>query len=65
MDIDKLIQDLGVIAKHLEKNEKWFQQPGKKIAEFEKDMGDWNTRYLQTIRDIEKWIKELEKRMEG
>lgn len=65
MDIDRFIHNLGIIAKHLEKNEKWFQQPSKKMAEFEKDMGEWNARYLKTIGDVEKWMKEFEKRMEG
>jgi hypothetical protein len=64
MDREKLIKNLGIIEKHLARNEKWFQQPEKKMLAFEKDMDDWNKRYLKTIGDIEYWIKELEKKME-
>ncbi|GIO25781.1 hypothetical protein [Ornithinibacillus bavariensis] len=65
MDRNKLIKNLGIIEKHLERNEKWFQQPEKKMLAFEKDMDEWNRRYLKTIGDIEYWIRELEKKMEG
>ncbi|WP_026905761.1 hypothetical protein [Paucisalibacillus globulus] len=65
MDREKLIKNLGIIEKHLEKNEKWFQQPEKKMITFEKEMGEWNTRFLKTIGEMEHWITELEKKMEG
>ena len=65
MDKKKLIKNLGIIEKHLEKNEKWFQQPEKNMIAFEKEMDEWNTRFLKTISEIENWIKELEKKMEG
>jgi hypothetical protein len=65
VDRKKLLKNLGIIEKHLEKNEKWFQQPEKKLMAFEKDMDEWNKSFLKTITDIEGLIKELEKKMEG
>ncbi|WP_096270265.1 hypothetical protein [Paucisalibacillus globulus] len=65
MDKKKFIEELGIIEKHLEKNEKWFQQPEKKMISYEKDMNEWNKRFMKTIGEIEKWVKEFEKKMEG
>ncbi|WP_047985918.1 hypothetical protein [Ornithinibacillus californiensis] len=65
MDTDRLIKNLGIIEKHLAKNEKWLQHPEKKMISFEKEMHEWNGRYLKTIKEIENWMRELEKRMEG
>ncbi|MEN2767618.1 hypothetical protein [Ornithinibacillus xuwenensis] len=65
MDTKKLLKNLGIIQKHLEKNEKWFQHPEKKMGQFEKDMDEWNNRYLKSMNEIEKWIKELEKKLDG
>ncbi|GFZ77209.1 hypothetical protein GCM10010978_18450 [Compostibacillus humi] len=53
-----------VIAKHLEKNEKWFQAPEKKFKTFEKNAEKWNSQFLKDMAIIEKWIKKLEKKME-
>ncbi|GGA74182.1 hypothetical protein [Ornithinibacillus halotolerans] len=64
MDKEKLIKNLGIIEKHLAKNEKWLNKPEEKIRTFEKEMVEWNSRFMKTINEIESWMKELEKRME-
>ncbi|MBC5637257.1 hypothetical protein H8S33_10620 [Ornithinibacillus sp. BX22] len=63
MDREKLMKNLEIIERHLEKNEKWLQSPEKKKVLFEKEMIAWNTRFMKNITDIENWIKDFEKRM--
>lgn len=58
------LKHLQDIEKHLEKNEKWFQHPEKKMKTFEKNAGEWNSEFLKGIGSIEEMIKELEKNME-
>ncbi|MFS0672025.1 hypothetical protein [Ornithinibacillus sp. 179-J 7C1 HS] len=65
MDKEKLIKNLEIIEKHLERNEKWFQNPEKKMVAFDKEMTLWNNRFMKNIQEIENWMKEFEKRMEG
>ncbi|WP_047982362.1 hypothetical protein [Ornithinibacillus contaminans] len=65
MKPEKLLKNLGVIEKHLEKNEKWLKNPEKRMITFEKQIGEWNTRYLQTINEVDYWMKALEKKMES
>ncbi|AIF42792.1 hypothetical protein [Virgibacillus sp. SK37] len=59
------------IEKHLDKNEKYFRLPEKKMAEWdaekaalEKEMDIWNKGFLNKISAFEKLIHELEKKME-
>ncbi|WP_179123865.1 hypothetical protein [Paraliobacillus ryukyuensis] len=49
MTITRLITNLGVIAKHLEKNEKYLRYPERKIE--------------PVIQETEQEIKKLEKEM--
>jgi thiamine kinase-like enzyme len=65
MKYETLIKNLQIIEKHLDRNEKWFQYPEKKMVAFEKDMDEWNTRFLKSIQEIESWVKELEKKLEA
>ncbi|RLL45078.1 hypothetical protein D8M04_09420 [Oceanobacillus piezotolerans] len=65
MDKDKLLYNVKVIEKHLEKNEKWFQQPEKKMKSFEKNAGAWNKEFLEEISNIEKVMKKLENYFES
>ncbi|MFD2045369.1 hypothetical protein ACFSTA_16915 [Ornithinibacillus salinisoli] len=58
------LKHFAAIDKHLDKNEKWFQRPEKKMQDYEKDMDKWNDSFLSNMQTIEDWIKELEKKME-
>ncbi|KKE79953.1 hypothetical protein DTX80_15755 [Bacilli bacterium] len=59
------IENVGILGKHLEKNEKWFQKPEEKIRTFEKNANKWNDSFLKQIKQIEAVMKRLEKEFEG
>lgn len=56
------------IHKHLGKNEHWFQYPEKKKAKFDEDFtkwhDEWHPNFTKNISEIEKTMKEFEKKME-
>ncbi len=56
------------IHKHLDHKEHWFQFPEKKHANFEKEFNswheDWHKPFIKGIGEVEKAMKELEKKME-
>ncbi|RDW18287.1 hypothetical protein CWR48_11935 [Oceanobacillus arenosus] len=58
------LKHLADIEKHLEKNEKWFQHPEKKMHTFEKNATNWDKDFIEGINAIEGVMKELEKMME-
>ncbi|RKQ32643.1 hypothetical protein [Oceanobacillus halophilus] len=59
------IDNLRILEKHLEKNEKWLQRPEEKIKTFEKNAANWNRDFNKKISDLEESMKYLEKRMEN
>ncbi|WP_236561157.1 hypothetical protein [Pontibacillus sp. HMF3514] len=56
------------IHKHLDNKEHWFQFPEKKHEKFEKEFNswheDWHKSFINGIGEIEKVMKELEKKIE-
>lgn len=58
------IENVGILGKHLEKNEKLFQRPEEKIKVFEKNANKWNDSFLKQINQIESAMKRLEKAFE-
>ncbi len=59
-----IIRFTKALEKFMHSNENWFQKPEHRIQQFEKEMAEWNTHFLQQMNDVESWIKELEKKME-
>lgn len=59
------LKHLADIEKHLEKNEKWFQHPEKKLHTFENNAAKWDKAFIEGITSIEGLMKEFEKMMEG
>lgn len=49
MQIQRLFQNVGIIGKHIEKNEKYFRYPEKKV--------------LPTVKEIENQMTQLENEM--
>lgn len=49
MQIQRLIQNIGIIGKHIEKNEKYFRYPEKKVQ--------------PTVTEIENQMTQLENEM--
>ncbi|MEW9674941.1 hypothetical protein ABRT01_01925 [Lentibacillus sp. L22] len=58
------LRHLRDIEKHLEKNEKWFQYPERRMGEWDEQLDKWNNDFLEGIGHLESLIKELEKKME-
>ncbi|MUK90559.1 hypothetical protein GMD78_19570 [Ornithinibacillus sp. L9] len=58
------IKHIQAIDKHLDKNEKWFQYPEKRMLEFEKRMDQWNGRFMKNMNVLEDWFDKFEKKME-
>lgn len=59
-----LFKQLQIIEKHLEKNEKWFQYPEKNMMTLEQDIGEWNTKFLSNMDNIEQFMQRIEKYMD-
>ena len=53
------------IEKHLDKNEKWFQHPEKKMHTFESNAAKWEGDFIEGMKSIEGMMKELEEYMEN
>ncbi|MRG87099.1 hypothetical protein [Salinibacillus xinjiangensis] len=65
MDNNKeFIRFLDALERFLHQNEKWFQKPEERMNMIEKEMGEWDQQFLEQIGNVEKVMKELEKRME-
>lgn len=66
MNIEKqpLFRFLRALNDFLDQNENLLLKPEEQIKKIEKDMGEWNQQFLEQISNVEKMIKELEKRME-
>ncbi|QKY68627.1 hypothetical protein [Lentibacillus sp. CBA3610] len=60
----RLIETVKVIEKHLEKNEKWFQYPEKKMNELDAEIQNWDKEFLQGMAKFEEVMVEIEKIME-
>ncbi|MBB6453070.1 hypothetical protein HNQ94_001518 [Salirhabdus euzebyi] len=58
------IRFFGALNRFLERNENLFQKREEKMLKVEKDMNEWNNSFLKEIGEVEKMIKEIEKRME-
>lgn len=68
IDIKKLeshVKPFRDIEKHLDKNEHWFQKPGKRMSEYEQSMNKFNGNFLKKMNEIEKFMKTFEKKMDG
>jgi hypothetical protein len=61
---DRLIRTLQVIEKHLDKNEKWFQYPEKKMHAINASIQAWDKEFKQGIATFEKIMDEFAKIME-
>ncbi|WP_162880803.1 hypothetical protein [Paraliobacillus sediminis] len=57
MQIQRLIQNIGIIGKHIEKNEKYFRYPEKKVQPTIKDI---ENQMNQFENEMLKWEKLLE-----
>ncbi|MFD1349445.1 hypothetical protein [Oceanobacillus caeni] len=62
--VNPWIENVGILGKHLEKNEKWFQRPEEEIRTFEKNANKWNDSFLKQIQQMESVMKQLEKAFE-
>ncbi|WP_042224665.1 hypothetical protein [Oceanobacillus manasiensis] len=60
----KWLQHVHDLEKHLDKNEKWLQLPEKRFNTFHNEAEAWEEDYLNNIRDIESFMKEMEKEMD-
>ncbi|WP_068676473.1 hypothetical protein [Oceanobacillus sp. Castelsardo] len=63
-EVNPWIENVGILGKHLEKNEKWFQRPEEKIKVFEKNANKWNETFLKQIGQLESTMKRFEKMFE-
>lgn len=59
------LRHLRDIEKHLEKNEKWFQYPERRMSELDEQLEKWNGDFLEGIGHLERLMEELEKEMEN
>ncbi|MCT2535674.1 hypothetical protein NC661_06630 [Aquibacillus koreensis] len=57
----KIIKNLGVFDKHLNKNEKWLQRPERKMKELEKEMTEWEGEMVGQMNNLEQMMGERRK----
>ncbi|API90999.1 hypothetical protein J32TS6_28800 [Virgibacillus pantothenticus] len=60
----KWLQNMDIIDKHLQKNEKWLQYPDKKAEQWEMEIDAWNDAFLKQIVQIENVLKKIGSKLE-
>ncbi|WP_245183528.1 hypothetical protein [Lentibacillus salicampi] len=61
---NRLVRTLRIIEKHLDKNEKWFRYPEKKMQSLDTEIHAWDKEFQQGIATFENVMDEFEKIME-
>ncbi|NBJ70910.1 MULTISPECIES: hypothetical protein [Clostridia] len=64
ISVPKWLQNMDIIDKHLQKNEKWLQYPDKKAEHLEMEIDAWNDAFLKQIVQIENVLKKIGTKLE-